>query len=46
VVNNEKGFFKMAKISKRRKEALRDKLYKRDGRRCHYCRIKEENFNY
>lgn len=34
----------MAKISKRRKEILRDKLYKRDGRRCHYCRIKEENF--
>jgi len=34
----------MAKISKRRKETLRDKLYKRDGRRCHYCRIKEEDF--
>jgi len=34
----------MAKISKRRKEILRDKLYKRDGRRCYYCRIKEENF--
>ena len=34
----------MAKISKRRKEALRDKLYKRDGRRCHYCRIKEGDF--
>ena len=34
----------MAKISKRRKKNLRDKLYKRDGRRCHYCRIKEEDF--
>jgi len=34
----------MAKISKRRKETLRDKLYKRDGRRCHYCRIKEGDF--
>lgn len=34
----------MAKISKRRKETLRDKLYKREGRRCHYCRIKEEDF--
>jgi len=34
----------MVKISKRRKEILRDKLYKRDGRRCHYCSIKEENF--
>ena len=34
----------MAKISKKRKKNLRDKLYKRDGRRCHYCRIKEEDF--
>jgi len=34
----------LVKISKRRKETLRDKLYKRDWRRCHYCRIKEENF--
>ena len=34
----------MAKISKKRKENLRDKLYKRDGRKCHYCRIKEESF--
>jgi len=34
----------MAKISKKREETRRDKLYKRDGRRCHYCRIKEGNF--
>lgn len=34
----------MAKISKKKKKSLRDKLYKRDGRRCHYCRIKEGNF--
>jgi 5-methylcytosine-specific restriction endonuclease McrA len=34
----------MAKIGKKRKKNLRDKLYKRDGRRCHYCRIKEEDF--
>lgn len=34
----------MVKISKRRKETLRGKLYKRDGRRCHYCGIKEGDF--
>ncbi|MBA7552496.1 hypothetical protein ES705_45060 [subsurface metagenome] len=34
----------MAKISKRIKETLLDKLYKRDGRRCHYCGIKEGDF--
>ena len=34
----------MDKICKRRKENLRDKLYKRDGRRYHYCRIKEGDF--
>ena len=39
-----KRVFKMAKISKRRKKNLRDKLYKRDGKRCHYCRIKEGDF--
>jgi len=34
----------MAKISKKRKETLQDKHYRRDGRRCHYCRIKEGDF--
>lgn len=34
----------MAKINKRRKEILWDKLYKRDGRRCYYCGIKEGDF--
>ena len=28
----------------KKKDELRLKLYKRDGKKCHYCRIKEENF--
>lgn len=32
------------KINKKEKEDLRDKLYKRDGEKCHYCGIEEEDF--
>jgi len=32
------------KISRKEKEELRLKLYKRDGRKCHYCGIKEGDF--
>lgn len=31
-------------ISEKEKERLRDRLYKRDGKRCHYCSIREEDF--
>jgi len=32
------------KISGKEKEKLRNKLYKRDGRQCHYCGIEEGDF--
>lgn len=32
------------KISRKEKEELRLKLYKRDGRKCHYCGIEEKDF--
>jgi len=32
------------KISRKEKEKLRNKLYKKDGRKCHYCEIEEEDF--
>jgi len=34
----------MIKINKKEKDKLRDSLYERDGRKCYYCRIKEEDF--
>ena len=32
------------KITKKEKEKLYIKLYKRDGRKCHYCGIREGDF--
>ena len=32
------------KIGREEKEKLRNKLYKKDERKCHYCGIKEEDF--
>jgi len=34
----------MMKISGKEKEELRDKLYKRDEKKCHYCKIEEGDF--
>ncbi|GAI46192.1 unnamed protein product, partial [marine sediment metagenome] len=34
----------MKKISKKEKEKLRNRHYKRDGKKCYYCGIKEEDF--
>lgn len=34
----------MIKISRKEKDKLRDELYKRDGKKCYYCGIKEEDF--
>ncbi|MBA7541582.1 hypothetical protein ES705_33898 [subsurface metagenome] len=34
----------MIKINKKEKDKLRDDLYKRDGRECYYCGIKEDDF--
>jgi 5-methylcytosine-specific restriction endonuclease McrA len=34
----------MIKISRKEKEKLQDRLYKRDGKECYYCGIKEEDF--
>ena len=34
----------MIKINKKEKDELRNMLYKRDGRECYYCEIKEEDF--
>jgi 5-methylcytosine-specific restriction endonuclease McrA len=34
----------MIKISREEKEKLRKELYKRDGKECYYCGIKEEDF--
>ena len=34
----------MIKISRNEKEKLRNRLYKRDGKECYYCGIKEEDF--
>jgi 5-methylcytosine-specific restriction endonuclease McrA len=31
-------------MNKKEKDKLRDKLYKRDGKKCYYCGIKEEDF--
>jgi len=33
------------KLSDAEKRKLRDELYKRDGRRCHYCGIPEDEFH-
>ena len=34
----------MIKINKKEKDKLRNRLYKRDGKECYYCEIKEEDF--
>ena len=34
----------MIKINKKEKDKLRNRLYKRDGKECYYCGIKEEDF--
>ena len=34
----------MIKISRKEKDKLRDRLYKRDRNNCYYCGIKEEDF--
>ena len=34
----------MIKINRKEKEKLRDRLFKRDGKKCYYCGIKEEDF--
>lgn len=34
----------MMKINKKEKDELRNRLYMRDGRKCYYCGIKEEDF--
>lgn len=34
----------MIKISTKEKDKLRDELYERDGKKCYYCGIKEEDF--
>lgn len=31
-------------IEQKKKRRLRPKLYKRDGRKCHYCEIEEKDF--
>lgn len=33
------------KLSSREKELLRNQLYQRDGKTCHYCGIVEDEFN-
>lgn len=35
---------KKYKLTDRDKEQLRNQLYKRDGKKCHYCRIEEDEF--
>ncbi len=32
------------RLSTKEKNELRNQLYERDGRHCHYCRIKEKDF--
>lgn len=32
------------KLSNREKELLRNQLYERDGKKCHYCGIAEDDF--
>lgn len=34
---------RMMKMSNKEKEKLRNELYRRDGKRCHYCGIEEGN---
>jgi hypothetical protein len=34
----------LVKLSSKRKKTLLEQLYKRDGKHCHYCRIKEADF--
>jgi len=43
-VTEEKQQEGIVKISGKEKEELRDKLYKRDGKKCHYCRVEEADF--
>jgi 5-methylcytosine-specific restriction endonuclease McrA len=31
-------------LSSKKKEELRNQLYERDGRKCHYCGIEEDDF--
>ncbi len=38
------GAIRSPKISPAEKARLRNELYERDGRRCHYCGIEEEDF--
>jgi len=40
----EKGVKATIKISRKEKEKLWNKLYKRDGGKCHYCEIEEKDF--
>lgn len=32
------------RLTRKEREELRNQLYKRDGRKCHYCGIKERDF--
>jgi len=34
----------MIKINRKEKGKLRDRLYERDGKKCYYCGIEEEDF--
>ena len=35
---------KQSKLSDTKRRQLRNELYKRDGKRCHYCGIREDEF--
>jgi len=35
---------KYPELTSKRKEALREQLYQRDGSKCHYCGIEEKEF--
>ena len=43
-VTKEKQRERIIEISRKEKEKLRSKLFKRDGGRCHYCEIEEADF--
>jgi len=44
VVTKEKQRERIIKISSKEQKELRNRLYERDGERCHYCRIEEGDF--
>ena len=44
IIGASKSDLESNEISEREKKRLRDRLYKRDGKRCHYCSIREEDF--